>query len=69
MSGEQDRLTAALDRLPTLARIVYLLSAADGLSYAAISFRLGRPVEEVKGHLSDALYLLSGMMKGEWPDP
>ncbi|HEX7854740.1 MAG TPA: sigma factor-like helix-turn-helix DNA-binding protein [Sphingobium sp.] len=67
MRTDRESLIAALDRLPQLARIVYLLSSADGFSYPAIAFRLGTTVEEVEGHLTDALYLLRSYLREEPP--
>lgn len=67
MSADLDRLTAALDRIPKLARITFILSATDGFSYRDIAFRLGISVKEVEGHMADALFLLNRLMRAETP--
>ena len=69
MTGDLQRLTAALDRIPQLARVVFILSAMDGFSYREIAFRLGISVKEVEGHMADALFLLNRLMRAETPPP
>lgn len=62
MSADRERLLAALDQLPMVRRIVYLLAATDGMSHADIAFRLGLPVKEIDGHLADALVQLIDLL-------
>jgi DNA-directed RNA polymerase specialized sigma24 family protein len=62
MTPEQERLIAALDRLPMVPRLVYLLAATDGLRHEEIAFRLGVSVKEVEAHLSEALTLLAVLL-------
>jgi DNA-directed RNA polymerase specialized sigma24 family protein len=62
MTHSRESLIAALDHVPTLARVAYLLAAAEGYSHSQIAFLMGRPVEEVEGHIADALFLLSGIL-------
>lgn len=69
MTDKLDRLIMALDRLPPLARIAFLLSATDGFSHREISFRIGISVAEVEGLLADALFLLRRMMDEDEPPP
>lgn len=69
MTDKLDRLILCLDSLPTLARIAFILSATDGFSLREIAFRMGRPLEEVEGHLTDALFLLRRMMDEDGAPP
>jgi DNA-directed RNA polymerase specialized sigma24 family protein len=48
----------ALEALPQVPRIVYLLHSRDGLTYEAIAFRIGEDVAQVEQHLSHALAML-----------
>ena len=52
------RLRRALAELDGITRAVFVMSAADGLSYSEIALRLGISAEDVERRLADALYQL-----------
>ena len=63
MSGEAKRLRQlkrALAKLDGPSREVFLMSAAERLSYAEIAERLGMSTEDVELHMARALYQLAG---------
>ena len=62
--AERQRLLQALSRLPQLSRIVYLLHARDGCSFAEIAFIIGETVQSVEIHLARALEGLVGVLDG-----
>ncbi|WP_068091737.1 sigma factor-like helix-turn-helix DNA-binding protein [Novosphingobium rosa] len=62
MNRDPERLIAALDQLPMVLRLVYLLSARDDMNYADIAFRLGVSQKEVQAHLAEALVQLVGLL-------
>ncbi|MDE1915339.1 MAG: hypothetical protein KGJ57_10590 [Sphingomonadales bacterium] len=62
MKPREERLVAALDQLPMVARVVYLLAATDGMSHADIAFRLGISEKEVEAELAQALVLLDAAL-------
>lgn len=62
MTPEQEHLVAALDQLPMVPRLVYLLAATDGLSLEQIAFRIGGSVKAVEGHLAEALAHLAAVL-------
>lgn len=65
---DRQRLHAALSNLPTLSRIVYLLHARDGCSFADIAFTIGEDIEAVEIHLARALeQLVSALDEGGDP--
>jgi len=53
-----ERFYAALDQLPQIQRIVYLLAARDSMAFADIAFRIGEDADAVEQHLADALKAL-----------
>lgn len=53
------RLMTLLDTLSMVERVVYLLSATDGLSHGAVAFRLGVSIGEVESALAGALSKLT----------
>lgn len=60
------RLRRALDRLPMLQRVVYLLCAMDGVDHAGVAFRLGISTLAVETYLADALVQIgTAMQDGE----
>ena len=62
MSGEPDRLRQlkhALAKLDEVSRAVFLMSAAEGFSYAEIAEQLGISTEAVERHMARALYRLA----------
>jgi DNA-directed RNA polymerase specialized sigma24 family protein len=62
MKTKLERLVEALEQIPMVPRIVYLLAAADGMSYADIAFRLGCSEKEVEAGLAQALVLLTAAL-------
>jgi DNA-directed RNA polymerase specialized sigma24 family protein len=64
-SIDPDRFIQALDHLPQLLRIVYLLHAKDGFDYARIAFRIGEDMTAVKQHLASALSTLARALEGD----
>jgi RNA polymerase sigma factor (sigma-70 family) len=65
---DRQRLHAALSNLPPLSRIVYLLHARDGCSFADIAGLIGEDVEAVEVHLARALeQLVSALDEGGDP--
>ncbi|MDE1918336.1 MAG: hypothetical protein KGJ57_09290 [Sphingomonadales bacterium] len=62
MTPDRERLVAALDQLPMVPRLVYLLAAKDGMNHADIAFRLGLSVKEIEAHLADALAQLAAVL-------
>ncbi len=68
MTAEPDeetlaRMRRALAKMKLVQREVFMMSAADGLTYAQIGKRLGISVEKVERHLADALYNLDRLME------
>lgn len=62
MTPDRARLVAALDQLPMVPRLVYLLAATDGMSHAEIAFRLGLSVKEIEAHLAEGLARLGVLL-------
>jgi len=62
MKPDHKRLVAALDQLPMVPRLVYLLAAMDDMSHGDIAFRLGLSVKEVEAHLAEALMRLTALL-------
>ncbi len=62
-----DDYRAAVDRLPILTRVVFLLQRVDGLSYIEIADRLAISMDAVEGFLAEALLMLYLMLEGETP--
>ncbi|WP_129791753.1 sigma-70 family RNA polymerase sigma factor [Sphingosinicella sp. CPCC 101087] len=62
------RLERALAMLDERTRNVFMMSAAEGLSYAEIAERLGISPESVERHLADALHALIRRME-RWERP
>jgi len=61
---DRERLRAALADLPVLSRIVYLLHARDGRSFAEIAFLIGEDIHAVEIHLARALEQLMSALDG-----
>jgi len=67
-SSDRERLRAALSDLPVLSRIVYLLHARDGRSFAEIASLIGEDIHAVEIHLARALeQLMSALDEGGDP--
>lgn len=62
MTPDRERLIAALDQLPMVPRLVYLLAAMDDMDHADIAFRLGLSVQEIEAHLAEALMRLTALL-------
>ena len=62
---DRERLRAALADLPVLSRLVYLLHARDGRSFAEIAFLIGADINAVEIHLARALEQLMSALDGE----
>ncbi|CAN5374755.1 hypothetical protein BH09PSE3_BH09PSE3_23750 [soil metagenome] len=58
---------AAVDRLPVLTRVVFLLHRVDDLSYTEIADRLAISIDAVEGFIAEALLMLYLMLEGETP--
>jgi DNA-directed RNA polymerase specialized sigma24 family protein len=58
---------AAVDRLPVLTRVVFLLHRVDDLSYTEIANRLAISIEAVEGFIAQALLMLYLMLEDETP--
>ncbi len=58
-----DRMRRALARLRPIQHEIFLMSAADGLSYREIGERLGISVAMVERHLADALFNLDRLVE------
>lgn len=58
---------AAVDRLPVLTRVVFLLHRADDLSYTEIADQLAISIDAVEGFIAEALLMLYLMLEGETP--
>ena len=59
--AEQERLrrmTAGLDSLPRLTRMVFLITRLDGLPYDDVAWRCGISIDEVTLRIADALYVI-----------
>ena len=74
MSSAPDRDTerlavyrAAVDRLPVLTRVVFLLHRVDDLPYTEIADRLAISIDAVEGFIAEALLILHLMLEGETP--
>lgn len=74
MSSAPDRDTeglaayrAAVDRLPVLTRVVFLLHRVDDLTYTEIADRLAISIDAVEGFIAEALLMLYLMLEGEAP--
>lgn len=52
---EVARIRAAIDRLPTRCKEVYLLNRIDGMSYSQISRNCGISIKAVEKHIAKAL--------------
>jgi len=57
----------AVDRLPVLTRVVFILSAAHDITLAEIGRRLSIHYVAVQDCLSEALFMLDTMLDGETP--
>ena len=64
-AADRQRLLQALSRLPQLSRIVYLLHARGGCSFAEIAFIIGEDVQAVEIHLARALEQLVRELDGQ----
>lgn len=66
-----DRVRAAIMRLPTRCREIYLLNRIEGMSYTQIARHCHISVGAVEKNISRALHLLrihlQGATTGEWP--
>ena len=51
----QCKFVSALETLPLLTRVVFLLNCSDDLSYAEIGWRCGISIDEVAIRIGDAL--------------
>lgn len=58
---------AAVGALPPLLRTVFLLSAADGLSYGVIAERLSISLPSVQDCLTEALYMIGSTLDDRKP--
>jgi hypothetical protein len=58
---------AAVDRLPMLTRVVFILSAAHDITLAEISRRLSVHHSGVEECLSEALFMLDAILASEYP--
>jgi len=59
--AEQERLrrmTAGLDSLPRLTRVVFLIHRLDGLPYDDVAWRCAIGIDEVTLRIADALYVI-----------
>jgi RNA polymerase sigma-70 factor (ECF subfamily) len=63
--SDRQRLRAALSDLPVLSRIVYLLHARDGRSFAEVAFLIGEHIHAVEIHLARALEQLMSALDAE----
>ena len=61
-------LETAIEALPPLTRVVFLLHRVDDLSYDAIARRLSIGVPAVESGLADALYRLCCILDGDTPE-
>lgn len=57
----------AIDALPPLPRMVFLLRRVDELSYGAIALRLAIGVQAVESALAEAIYQICCTLNGEAP--
>ncbi|WP_129791523.1 sigma factor-like helix-turn-helix DNA-binding protein [Sphingosinicella sp. CPCC 101087] len=60
------RLVRALAELEPRTREIFLMNAADGLSYAEIAARLDITTDDVERHVADALIELDRRMERRW---
>lgn len=61
---EERQLVAALDTLPHLTRVVFLLNCRDDLPYTEIGWRCGISVDDVTVRIGDALLRIDRTMNG-----
>jgi DNA-directed RNA polymerase specialized sigma24 family protein len=62
-------LETAVEALPPLTRVVFLLHRVDDLSYDAIARRLSIGIPAVESGLADALYRLCCTLDGDTAEP
>jgi RNA polymerase sigma-70 factor (ECF subfamily) len=65
-AADRGRLTRALAKLEPRTREVFLMSAAERLSYDEIAARLGITTGAVERHVADALVELDRRMTRRW---
>lgn len=62
-----DAYRAAVDRLPVLTRVVFLLHRVDDLPYTEIADRLAMSIDAVESFIAEALMMLYQMLEDETP--
>ena len=62
---EQRCYVEALETLPSLTRVAFLLSCRDDLPYAEIAFRCGTSEMDVRVRVGDALYHIGRYLDGQ----
>jgi len=63
LNDAKKQLEAAIDKLPTQQREIYILCQQDGLRYEEVADRLGISVNTVKTHMKRALSSVRSSMK------
>ncbi len=61
---QQRRFIDALEALPPLTRVAFLLASRDAFPYAQIALRCGISVADVQVRVADALYEVGRHMRG-----
>jgi DNA-directed RNA polymerase specialized sigma24 family protein len=58
---------AAVDRLPVVTRVIFLLHRVDDLSYAQIAQRLSISSQSVQACVAEALGMIAAILDGDMP--
>mgnify|MGYP005994803631 CR=1 FL=1 len=61
--AQQAKALAAIEKLPPKAYLVFFASQVEGLSYVEIAQREGMSLEQVQGHMLEAIRIIARGMR------